>query len=306
MDRVSIVGTGLVGRAWAMVFARSGWEARLWDPLPGVAEHALALCRTGLDDLAARGLCDNPAAAFARLSVHESLEDALDGVALVQESGPERLDVKQALFRNLDRVAARGTPLASSTSAIRCSLWSEELPGRARCLVGHPVNPPHLVPLVELSGAPWTDPAVVERCRAIYAAVGQAPVTVRKEVDGFVLNRLQAALLSEAFRLVEEGVMSPADVDLTVTKGLGMRWAFMGPFETIELNAPGGIPDYVQRFRGFLELIPRDPPKPEVFADEAVAQIMAEWTPTTDTEAKMRWRDQRLAALRVHLDKEAG
>ncbi|WP_376100425.1 3-hydroxyacyl-CoA dehydrogenase family protein [Roseomonas sp. CCTCC AB2023176] len=142
----------------------------------------------------------------------------------------------------------------------------------------------------------------MERARAIYARVGQAPVIIRREVDGFVLNRLQAALLAEAFRLVSEGVVSPADLDVTMTRGLGLRWAFMGPFETIELNAPGGIPDYVARFRGFLELIPRDPARPEVFSDEALATVMAEWTPTADAEAKMRWRDGRLAALRVHLD----
>ncbi|WP_426957025.1 3-hydroxyacyl-CoA dehydrogenase [Muricoccus radiodurans] len=302
MESVAIVGTGLVGRAWAMVFARAGWAVRLWDPVPGASDHALALCRTGLEDLAARGLCGDAPAARARISVHTTLEEALEGVALVQESGPERLEVKVALFRDLDRIAAPGIPLASSTSALRCSLWSEELPGRARCLVGHPVNPPHLVPLVELSGAPWTDPAVVARCHAIYAAIGQSPITLRREVDGFVLNRLQAALLAEAFRLVSEGTVSPADLDLTLTRGLGLRWAFMGPFETIELNAPGGIPDYVSRFRGFLELIPRDPARPEVFGDDAVARIMAEWTPAPETEAKMRWRDRRLAALRVHLD----
>lgn len=302
MESAAIVGTGLVGRAWAMVFARAGWRARLWDPVEGAAERAVEACATGLRDLSGRGLCHDATAAESRISVHASMGEAVEGVALVQENGPERLEVKRALFAALDAAVPAGVPLASSTSALRCSAWSEGLAGRGRCLVAHPVNPPHLVPLVELCGAAWTDPAIVERARAIYAAVGQAPVMLRREVDGFVLNRLQAALLAEAFRLVSEGVISPADLDTTMTEGLGRRWAFLGPFATIELNAPGGIPDYVARFRSFLELIPRDPARAEVFSDEAVGRVMAEWIAVRDPEAQMRWRDCRLAALQVHLD----
>lgn len=287
-----------------MVFARGGWSVRLWDPAPGVAEGAPALCRDGLRTMASHGLCADPDAAADRIAPAATMEAALDGADLAQESGPERLDDKRAIFARMDAAASLGAVLASSTSGLRCSLWSEGLAGRARCLVAHPVNPPHLVPVVELSPAPWTDPAVVERARAAYAAVGQVPVTLRREVVGFALNRLQAALLAEAFRLVSEGTISPGDLDATIKHGLGLRWAFMGPFETIELNAPGGIPDYAARFAGFLSGVVADPAPPEVFGEAAVARVLSEWTPEPDIPAAMARRDARLAALRAFKARE--
>src|SRR5262249_20259952 len=155
----------------------------------------------------------------------------------------------------LDRLAAPDAILASSTSTIVASRFTEKLKGRSRCLVAHPVNPPHLVPLVELVGAPWTSPKVIAKAKALYQAVGQVAIVVKKEVDGFILNRLQAVLLAEAFRLVEGGYVTPQDLDKTLKDGLGLRWSFMGPFETIELNAPGGIPDYCGRYGGPLSAL---------------------------------------------------
>ena len=150
--------------------------------------------------------------------------------------------------------------LASSTSAIPASHFTEALAGRARCLVAHPVNPPHLVPIVELCGSPWTAPATIARAQAVYDEVGQVPIIVRRELDGFILNRLQGALLSEAMRLVGEGYVSPEDLDKTIRDGLGLRWAFMGPFATIELNAPGGVVDYCARYSAFYRRLAADPP----------------------------------------------
>ena len=297
---VAIIGTGLIGRAWAMIFARAGWQVALYDPAPGVAEAATGLCAQGLTDLAEQGLCEDPSGAARRIQAVGSLGEAVATATLVQENGPETLEVKQALFAELDLLAPPGCILASSSSAIRTSLFTEALPGRARCLVAHPVNPPHLVPLVELSGAPWTSPEVVERARAIYAAIGQVPITVKKEVEGFVLNRLQGALLAEAFRLVSEGYVTPQDLDHTVKDGLGLRWSFMGPFETIELNAPGGIPDYCARYTGFYKRLAAEPAAPEVYGRAAVDSILEQWGAPGDLPEKMRWRDRRLAALRAH------
>lgn len=297
---VGIVGTGLIGRAWAMIFARADWDVRLYDPLPGVAEAAAGLCATGLQDLAAAGLCDAPGAAAKRISVATDLGAALSGVDMVQENGPEDLATKQALFAELDRLAPPGAILASSSSAIRVSLFTETLPGRARCLIGHPVNPPHLIPLVELSGATWTSPDTITRARAIYAEIGQSPIEVLKEIEGFILNRLQGALLAEAFRLVAEGYVSPQDLDSTMKDGLGLRWAFMGPFETIELNAPGGIEDYCARYTGFYKRVAADPPAPAVYEAPATDVLFGQWQEAADRPARMRWRDQRLAALRAH------
>ena len=182
-------------------------------------------------------------------------------------------------------------------------MFSVTLAGRGRCLVAHPVNPPHLVPIVELAPAPWTDPAVVERAKAIYEQAGQVPIVLRKEKPGFVLNRLQAVLLAEAFRIVGEGVASAEDVDKTIRDGLGLRWSFMGPFETIELNAPGGIPDYCARYTPFFRRYMADRPGAAVWDQANIDRVMAAWnrSPTGEEIAERTdWRDRRLTALKAH------
>ena len=303
MPSVGIVGAGLIGRSWAIVFARAGWDVRITDPSAEQLAAAPRLIRQGLDELAARGLADDPEAAAQRVSPAASIETAVAGVDLVQENGPEVVETKRDIFAELDRLAPRYALLASSTSAIVASRFTEDLAYRERFLVAHPVNPPHLVPVVELCGAPWTAPETVRAARDIYEAIGQVPIVVNREVDGFVLNRLQGALLAEALRLVGEGIVSPHDLDKTVKDGLGLRWSFMGPLETIELNAPGGIGDYCARYAGFYRRLAADPPKPEVWDDANLARVLAAWGETPPPEmlaAMSAWRDSRLAALRAH------
>lgn len=305
---VAIVGVGLIGRAWAAIFARAGWNVRLTDPHAPTLEAAPQLILEELRALNRHGLADDPEGAMARVSIASSLADAVKDVEFVQENGPEKIDDKIALFAELDRLAAPETILASSTSAIVASRFTEGLKGCARCLVGHPVNPPHLVPLVELCGAPWTSPEVIARARDIYRAIGQVPVTVNKEINGFVLNRLQGALLAEAFRLVGEGYMSAEDVDHTVKDGLGLRWSFLGPFETIELNAPGGIPDYCARYTGFYKELAAASAGPEVYQSPNVDRVIAAWPhqPTPDRIAGLTSRrNDRLAALVAHKAKQS-
>ena len=300
MDTVAVVGAGLIGRAWAAVFARAGWAVRLHDAHGPTLDAAPSLVQAELEMLRRHGLADAP---WGPVSAHADLAAALAGASFVQESGPEVLAAKQALFADLDRLAGHEAVLASSTSAIPASAFTEGLAGRARCLVGHPVNPPHLIPLVELCGAPWTAPATLDRAAAAYRAAGQVPVLVRREAEGFVLNRLQGALLAEAFRLVGEGVISPEDLDRTVCDGLGLRWSFMGPFATIELNAPGGMADYLARYTGFYARIAADPPGPEVFGADNLARIAAAWPHAADPvrlAARTAWRNGRLAALAAH------
>ena len=307
-NTVAIVGAGLIGRAWAVVFARAGWTVRLTDPHGPTLDAVPGLIRDELHALHAHGLVDDPEGAAARVSAAGGLADAVTPAEFVQENGPETVEAKQALFAELDRLARPDAILASSTSAIVASRFTEDLPGRARCLVGHPVNPPHLVPLVELCGAPWTSPDVVERARAVYQGIGQVAVTVNREVEGFVLNRLQGALLAEAFHLVGEGVMSPEDLDETVRSGLGLRWSFLGPFGTIELNAPGGIPDYCARYTGFYKRLASDPAGPEVYQGANAARVIAAWPhpPSPSRQAaRTRWRNERLAALAAHKQQQA-
>jgi 3-hydroxyacyl-CoA dehydrogenase len=304
---VAIVGVGLIGRAWAAIFARAGWRVHLTDPHQPTLQAAPGLIRDELHALARHGLADDPDGAASRVSIATDLADAVKHAEFVQENGPEIVDEKLKIFAELDRLAPPEALLVSSTSAIVASRFTENLPGRARCLVGHPVNPPHLVPLVELCGAPWTSPAAIERARDIYRAIGQVPVTVNKEINGFVLNRLQGALLAEAFRLVGEGFISAEDLDHTVKDGLGLRWSFLGPFETIELNAPGGIPDYCARYTGFYKELAATAAGPEVYQSPNVDRVIAAWPhqPAAERIAALTLRrNERLAALAAHKKKQ--
>jgi L-gulonate 3-dehydrogenase len=308
MPRIAIIGSGLIGRAWAMVFARAGWEAAMYDAVDGAADKALALVTEGLDELAKHGLVTDPKGSAARVRAAKSVADALDGASFVQENVPETVDAKRAIFAELDALAAPDTILASSTSAIVASLFTENLKGRARCLVAHPVNPPHLVPIVELVGAPWTAPETIARAKQVYESVNQVPIVVRQEIEGFILNRLQGALLAEAFRLVGEGYVSPQDLDKTIKDGLGLRWSFMGPFATIELNAPRGIADYCARYTGFYKRLQSKPADTGVYKESNIANILKEWgkQATPDELAELtKWRDQRLAALAAHKKTQA-
>lgn len=307
MGKIAIVGAGLIGRAWAIVFARSGLEVAMWDPVAGAGDAARGFIAERLPELHELGLiADQPAAVLARVSIAPTLAEAVQGAVHVQENGPERVAEKRTLFAELDRLAGRDAVLASSTSGIPASDFTADLPGRARCLVAHPINPPYLVPVVELCPAPWTDPAAVARTAELMRRAGQVPATMHKEVPGFVVNRLQIALVSEAFRMVREGVMSAEDVDACVKHGLGLRWVFMGPFETIDLNAPEGLADYCARFGGLYEKVEEEL-KPLKLTPDLVAKLHAERRtvlPKGDIPARSAWRDRRLMALAAHKAKQ--
>lgn len=303
MTSVAVVGAGLIGRSWAIVFARSGFSVKLWDPAPGTCDAALAFIAERLPELHELGLiADAPADVLARISIAPTLAEAVRDVVHVQENGPERQAEKADLFAELDRLAAPDVVLASSTSGIPASAFTGNRRGRARCLVAHPINPPYLVPVVELCPAPWTDTAVVERTRALMRQAGQVPATMHKEVAGFVVNRLQIALVSEAFRLVRDGVMSAEDVDACVKYGLGLRWSFMGPFETIDLNAPEGLADYCARYRALFEQVEAEM-QPLKLESELVAARHVErrkTLPLDQLSTRSAWRDRRLMALAAH------
>ncbi len=305
----AIVGAGLIGRAWAVVFARAGWTVRLFDAVPAQLSIARQQIVQTLADQERVGLVDDAPTALKRIMPCTRLSQALAGAAWVQENLPEEVALKQTAFAEFDRLAPPDAILASSTSAIVASQFTADLAGRARCLVAHPVNPPHLVPVVELCGAPWTSEATLDRARATMESLGQVPVLVRREIEGFVLNRLQGALLTEAMRLVADSVISPDDLDKTMRDGLGMRWSFMGPFETIELNAPGGVADYCARYSGFYRRLAADPAPPKVWEEQSAERVTAALgAPLTAAQRNQRtaWRDRRLLALRRHkLDSES-
>ena len=309
-ETCAIVGCGLIGRAWAIDFARGGWRVRLWDPVEGVVEQALAAIDRLLADLVENGLLqrEDRAAARARLEPVERLEAALAGAAWVQESAPERLELKRALWAELDRLASRAAILASSTSAILPSRFTEDLAGRERCLVVHPLNPPYLIPAVELCPAPWTTMETILEAETVMRGLGHSVIRLSREIDGFVMNRLQAALVEEAMKLVAAGICTAEEVDIGLRDGLALRWCFAGPFEVGDLNAPGGIRDYVTRYRSvFDSVLASALPRPDwtgPVLDEIEQgrrlRLLAE-----EIAHRQRWRDRRLMALLRH-KREAG
>ncbi len=303
MEKIAIIGAGLIGRGWAMVFARAGHEVALYDADAQALKTNLAVIRGALKDLRAAGTVkEAPDRIYKRIRVAASLEDALAGADYAQENVSETLAAKKKIFAAMDTLARPGTILASSTSTIPASAFTKGLKGRSRCLVAHPVNPPHLVPLVELCPAPWTSKRVLARARALHESVGQVPITVKKEIQGFILNRLQASVLNEALSLYADGYATAEDIDKTIRDGLGLRWSFMGPFETIDLNAPGGVADYAARYGQVMyEQVCSQAPRR--WKKDVIARLTRERRaalPANDLARRQAWRDRRLMALAVH------
>jgi len=298
---VAIVGAGLVGAGWAIVFARAGLRVKMFDANPDITRRAVPLIAGQLDGLRRHGLIDEePADVLARIAPVATLAEAVDGAVYVQESVLERVDVKRQLMVDLDALVAPDTVVGSSTSGIPGSAFALGLSMSPRVLIVHPVNPPYLVPVVELVPSPETAAQTVDFADAWMRAVGQTVVHVRKEVEGFVLNRLQAVLLREAWALVQEGVASCEDIDKTVRDGLGWRWSFMGPFETIDLNAPGGVADYAVRLGPLYQRIAQSRQHDTPWDAALIGQVETDrrqHLSQTDLETRRAWRDERLMAI---------
>ena len=305
MNKTAIIGSGFIGRAWAISFARAGYDVNLWDQDATAPAAAHDYISDVLGDLERNGLLNGqtPKDVLARIHPHTDIKMALDGVVHVQENTPENLDVKIEVFRMLDREAPADAVIASSTSAILPSKFTEGLKGRHRCLVIHPINPPYLIPAAEVVPAPWTSPETMERARKFLVDAGHAPLVMKKELDGFIMNRMQGALLEEAFRLVADGYATVEDVDTGIRDGLALRWSFMGPFETIDLNAPAGIRDYCERYQGiYSNLFPQMQRRVD-WAGPVMDQIEAERRkrlPADKLQDRQKWRDRRLMALAAH------
>lgn len=308
MRKVAIVGSGFIGRAWAISFARAGHEVTLWDQSPEATAGARDYIAGVLGDLAGKDLLNGhtPADVLARIGISAKLEDAVSGAAHIQENTPENLDVKIEVFSRLDAAADADAVIASSTSALLPSKFTAHVAGRHRCLVVHPINPPYLVPAAEVVPAPWTAPETLERTRSFLVAAGHAPLMMNRELDGFIMNRLQGALLEEAFRLVADGYASVEDVDIGIREGLALRWSFMGPFETIDLNAPAGVRDYVQRYQSIYSNIFAQTQRRVDWGGQVMAQVEAERRgrlPADRLRERQVWRDRRLMALAAHKKK---
>ncbi|TIY03406.1 MAG: 3-hydroxyacyl-CoA dehydrogenase, partial [Mesorhizobium sp.] len=261
-----------------------------------------------LGDLAANDLLRGQAidAVLDRIAVVAELGEALTDAVHIQENTPENLEVKREVFSLIDALAGPHAVIASSTSALLPSKFTDHLQGRHRCVVVHPINPPYLIPAAEVVPAPWTSPETVERTRAFLVAAGHAPLVMKHELDGFIMNRLQGALLEEAFRLVADGFASVEDVDIGIRDGLALRWSFMGPFETIDLNAPGGVRDYVERYQTIYSNIFPQMLRRVDWAGEVIETVEADRRkrlPREELVERQVWRDRRLMALAAHKKK---
>lgn len=300
---VAVVGAGLVGLGWAIVFSRAGLPVTIFDASAEARAAALGRLEASLLDMEAAGLLDNVADILGRMRVVETLAEAVADADYVQESVFERVNVKADIANAIGPLLKSGAVVGSSSSGIPASAFTEHAENRDRFLIVHPVNPPQLIPLVELVPAPWTDAAIVPAIRSFMKEVGQVPIVVNREVEGFILNRLQGALLNEAWALFEEGYASVEDIDLTVSHGLGFRWSFMGPFETIDLNAPGGVADYARRLGPLYHGIAKARSNPRPWNEDLVARVEGERRAKLALEQlpeRSAWRDRRLMALLRH------
>jgi 3-hydroxyacyl-CoA dehydrogenase len=297
---VAIAGGGSIGVAFALVFARAGLFVRVWDPDAARRAVVTGEIRARLLDLEGYGLLGEPVDAILdRVTVLDELEAAAKDAQHAQECAPERVELKRELFAELDRLVPPEAVLASSSSFLPASAFAAGLPGRARCLVAHPGNPPYLIPVVEIVPAPFTEEAAAARAAALFARAGLSPVRVRREVEGFIFNRLQGALLREAYCLVRDGVASVEDVDRVVRDGLGRRWSHIGPFETADLNTRGGIAAHAERMGPSYARMGAERGQNDPWTPELVAQVERErraLLPAEDWEARVAWRDRALMA----------
>ncbi|RZJ12253.1 MAG: 3-hydroxyacyl-CoA dehydrogenase [Acidovorax sp.] len=252
VQRVAVVATGVIGASWAAYFLAQGLEVDATDPAPGARERLQAVVARHWPVLERSGLA--PGARMERLRFHDRLEDALAHADFVQESGPERLDFKVDLLRRMDDAAPHHAILASSSSGLSVSAMQAQCLRPERVVLGHPFNPPHLIPLVEVGGGDKTSPESIAVAMDFYKAIGKHPIHVRREVKGHIANRLQAALWREAFHLVNEGVASVSDIDTAIAQGPGLRWALMGPFMNLHLSGgDGGIGHLLAHLGGPIE-----------------------------------------------------
>ncbi|NIF84516.1 3-hydroxyacyl-CoA dehydrogenase [Comamonas sp. Tr-654] len=296
--RVAVVGTGVIGASWAAFFLARGLDVTATDPAPGAGQHLHEAVQRHWPTMQRMGLADG--ASPERLRFDTELERALDGCDFVQESGPERADFKADLYARMDAATPPQVLLASSSSGLPVSGMQVRCKTPQRVVLGHPFNPPHLIPLVEVGGGDATSPDSIQRAMDFYAALGKRPIHVRREIAGHIANRLQAALWREAFHLVDQGVASVSDIDTAIAQGPGLRWALMGPFMNLHLSGgQGGMQHLLEHLGGPIESWWRDLGNPAMTAalKDSVVQGVTEARGMRREEELERTRDELLSDL---------
>lgn len=307
MKTITVIGSGLIGRSWAMVFVSGGYSVKIYDNQLGQSAKAITEIKKQLGELEEAHMLRGELTAaqqLALLSSYDDLAQALEGAFFVQECVFEQLEVKQSIFQDIERLVGEDVILSSSTSCLVPTIVFPKVQNRSRCLVSHPVNPPYYVKLVELVPHPETAATVMDATHALMTKVGQAPVVLKKEIDGFALNRVQAAVIAESWRLVKDGVISVKDIDLVMSEGLGMRYAFIGPMETMHLNAPEGLEDYMKRYgEGIMRVLKSFGPAPDFFDDGAKSIINEMFELIPNDQQHLQARKERRDQLLMHLAK---
>lgn len=300
-ERIAIIGAGSIGRAFALVFANAGHEVRLCEEDARTRKKALDHIKESIAGLRAFNLCESDAdSIISRISVSGDLGQTVSDASYVQECVPEDLKLKREIFEYVDSNAPDTAVLASSSSALTASEIAGGLENAQRCLVAHPGNPPSLIRVVEVVPAAFTGTEFVERACAVLGSTGLVPVVIRKEVAGFVFNRLQGAVLREAYCLVRDGVAGVEDVDTIVRDGLGLRWAVVGPFETADLNRRGGIAAHARIMGSAYEAMGAERGQHDPWTPELVAKVEAErrsLLALEDWDDRVRWRDREMMRL---------
>ena len=305
ITNVALIGVGVIGRSWIRVFSRAGCRIHLFDNDPSQTRKALAWFEESLEFDVSDGFITAKEAESSRtlVSAHDDLTDALSGVQYIQESGPEKLEIKRTIFRLLDQTADPETIIASSTSSLDMNQIAEDLRGIFRCIMAHPFNPPHIIPVVEVMPTRKTNPEVTKATIDFLKQVGQKPVLVNFYVSGYLINRIQAAVVREAIHQVERGVADVDAVDTVIRDGLGLRWALFGNFGVNNTNADGGIREYYSRYGESYKTIMEDlDSTPPTFAPDMVERIgrgVDAMEGKTPLSAICRWRDRMVLRIRA-------
>ena len=298
---IAVIGAGSIGAGWALVFAAAGREVRLHDVSADRLIEAEQLLAGRLRDLAHFGLLgEAPEVIAARIGSTTDLDRAVSGAAYVQECTPEDHQTKHEVFLALARLAAADSVIASSSSFIPISQLASNMQGRERFLVVHPGNPPFLLRIAEICPAPFTTPKAIADSEALMRACDLSPIRVRVEKDGFIFNRLQGALLREAYALIEDGAVTAAEIDLLMRDGLGLRWSVVGPFEALDLNTRGGIAAHARRMLPAYVRMGAERGEHGNWTQKAIDAVIAERRAALrleDWNDRVGWRDRELMAL---------
>jgi len=300
MDKIGICGGGLIGASWALGFSSSKYKVFVHDNNKKVRDKFLEILKSLYEDLS---IIKNISfdEIESNIIICDTIEEICTDSTLFQESIIEDLELKKAIFIELEKFSNKETILASSSSYLLPSKISSQIIHKNRCIVAHPALPPHVVPFVEICPSEKTSDVTIQKAKKIYKSAEYIPIVLKKEIEGFVLNRLQGALLNEAVRLHEEGYASIEDIDVSLKHALGIRWAFLGPFEIMDLNAPGGIKDSFTRYRpGIKNLAEQQNSIPD-YSDNYILKLEKEQRlrlKSSDRDNRIKKRNKLIALVR--------